>query len=212
MVDKRIEDAIKDILENSKERKFLESIELAINLKHVDLKNPKNRINQEIILPKGRGKDIKIGVFATGELAVKSKDVADIVITPEQIDEFAEDKRNSKKLINDYSFFIAEAPLMPTIGKSLGIILGPRGKMPKPIPPNANPEPIVNNLRNTVRARSKENRTFHVPIGTKNMTVEDILENADLVLKKIISMLERGKANIASAYIKSTMGRSIKIM
>jgi len=212
VVDKKIEDAVKDVLENSKERKFLESIELAINLKHVDLKNPKNRINQEIILPKGRGKDIKIGVFATGELAVKSKAVADIVITPEQIDEFAEDKRNSKKLINDYSFFIAEAPLMPTIGKSLGIILGPRGKMPKPIPPNANPEPIVNNLRNTVRARSKENRTFHVPIGTKNMTVEDITENADLVLKKIISMLERGKANIASAYIKSTMGRSVKIM
>lgn len=212
MVDKKIEEAVKDILENSKERKFLESVELSINLKHVDLKNPKNRINEEIILPNGRGKPIKIGIFATGELAVKSKAVADLVISLEEIGDMADNKQNSKKLVNEYSFFIAEAPLMPTIGKSLGIILGPRGKMPKPVPPNADPEPIVNNLRKTVKARSKERRTFHIPIGTREMNAEDIAENAEIVLKKIINSLERGKANIASAYIKTTMGHSAKIM
>lgn len=212
MVDKNIEEAVKDILENSKKRNFLESVELAINLKNVDMKNPKNRINEEIILPKGRGKPIKIGVFATGELAVKAKKSADVVISPEEIDKLAENKKKSKKFVKKYNFFLAEAPLMPIIGKNLGIILGPRGKMPKPIPPNADPEPIINNLRKTVRARTKESKTFHVPIGTREMKAVDIAENAEAVLKKIITLLERGKANIASVYIKTTMGHAVKIL
>ena len=213
MADKSIVEAVKKAIELAKERnrKFRESVDLAINLKDVDLKNPKNRIEEEIILPHGRGKQVKVGVFATGELAFKSKDVADVVITPEEIDDLAENKRKAKKLANDIDFFIAEAPLMPVIGKKLGVVLGPRGKMPRPVPPNIDPKGIVETLRKTVKVRSKDRPTFHAHVGTVDMDPEQIADNIEAVLKRVESKLERGRMNIKSAYVKTTMGPAVRL-
>ncbi len=212
MADKKLIEGIKKALDTGKERKFLESVEIAINLKDVDLANPKNRINEEVLLPHGRGKDVKIAVFGSGELAVKARKAADLVILSEELDTLVDDKKKAKQMVIDHDFFIAEAPLMPIIGKRLGIYLGTRGKMPKPIPPQADPTPIIKNLRNTVRLRSKERKTFHVPVGTKSMTVEDIADNLEVILKRLESKLERGKLNIHSIYIKTTMGPAVKII
>ena len=77
--------AVQKALESAKKRNFTETVELAINLKDVDLTIPKNRITEDIILPNGRGKAVKICVIGGGELALKAKDVADIVITPEEL-------------------------------------------------------------------------------------------------------------------------------
>jgi large subunit ribosomal protein L1 len=166
LAEKSTIEAVKKALESSKQRKFEESVELAINLRDVDLSVPKNRIEEEVILPKGRGKDIKIAIFASGELAFKSKDQADLIITPEEIEGLAKDKKKLKSLVSRYNFFLAEAPLMPTIGRRLGVVLGPRGKMPKPVSPAVDPKGIIANLRRTVRLRSRDRRTFHSPIGS----------------------------------------------
>lgn len=212
MAEKKTLKVVKEALEASKERKFKESVDLAINLKDIDLSIPKNRVDDEILLPKGRGRAIKVAVFGSGELAIKAKAVADLVITPEELDDLADDKKQAKKMANEHVFFIAEAPLMPTIGKKLGVVLGPRGKMPKPIPPSADPAPLINNLRKTVRIRSKDRRTFHAPVGTKEMSVEDLAENVDVVIKRLIGKLERGRMNISSIYLKTTMGKSVRLM
>ena len=212
MAEKKTIRAVKEVFEASKQRNFKESVDLAVNLKDIDLSIPKNRVDDEILLPKGRGKPATVAVFAGGELAVKAKSAADLVIAPEELDDLADDKKKAKKLANDHTFFVAEAPLMPIIGKKLGVVLGPRGKMPKPIPPSADPVPIINNLRNTVRIRSKDRRTFHTLIGTKDMNIEDIAENVDVVMKRLIGKLDRGKMNIASVYLKTTMGKSVRLM
>ena len=212
MVDAHLVEVVKKALKGSKQREFLESVELAVNLIDVDLSDPKNRIQEDIILPKGRGKPIKVGLFGSSEMAGKAKDVADIVIRPEQLEELAGNKAKAKKTLADYDFFVAEAPLMPTIGKRLGVILGTTGRMPRPIPPGSDPSNIIKNLKNSVRVRTKDKKTFHVPIGTKDMSPEDIAENLDVVLKRIIAKLERGKNSVKSAYLKSTMGPSQKVM
>ena len=84
--------------------------------------------------------------------------------------------------------------------------------MPKPIPPQANHEQLIGRMRNTVRARTKNKITFHVPVGTDAMKKEDLTENVDAVIKKIEQTLERGKQNIDSIYIKTTMGKSVRVM
>ncbi|MEM2839603.1 MAG: 50S ribosomal protein L1, partial [Thermoplasmata archaeon] len=137
MVDQQIVEAARKALKNSQQRNFLESVELAINLGEVDLSDPKNRIQEDVVLPKGRGKPVKVGVFGSSEMAVKVKEVADLVVKPEEIEEIAEDKRKAKKMLAEYDFFVAEAPLMPTIGKRLGVILGTTGRMPRPVPPGS---------------------------------------------------------------------------
>ena len=204
--------AVQKALESAKKRNFVETVELAINLKDVDLTIPKNRIQEDIILPKGRGKDVKVCVIGGGELALKAKDVADLVITPEEIGTIADDKKQAKRIANSTDYFIAEAPLMAVVGKRLGIVLGPRGKMPKPIPPGADPSGMVDSLRKSVTVRTKDRKTFHVPVGTVNMPPEDIADNIDIVLKRVSLKLEKGMANVASAYVKTSMGPAERIL
>lgn len=206
-------ESVKKALEegNNKKRKFTQSVDMVINLKDVDLSKPDNRIDEEIELPE-RGKEAKVGVFAGGEMAARAKSVADIVIKPEEIKELSEDKKKAKEIARNYDFFVAEAPLMPSIGRSLGRIFAPRGKMPKPVPPNADIESIVKKLKRSVRIRSKDKPTFHSYVGREDMPPEKIAENIKTILDRIESKLERGKANIRSVYVKTTMGKSIRVL
>ena len=207
-----IVDLVKQALEGSKERKFKESVDIAINLKGVDLTQPKYRIEEEILLPKGRGKNVKVGLFGGAEIAAKAKGVADIIIVPEQIEDYADDKRKARKLVSAHNYFVAEAPLMPVIGKRLGPVLGPRGKMPKPIPPGSDPSAIIGSLRKTIRVRSKDRKTFHTMVGTKDMSPEDLSDNIRAVVQRVTAKLEQGENNIASVYVKTTMGPAVRLM
>ena len=212
MAEKSTVMAVQKALEGAKKRNFVETVELAINLKDVDLSVPKNRITEDIILPNGRGKAVRICVIGGGELALKAKDVADLVITPEELQTIADDKKQAKKIANSTNYFIAEAPLMAVVGKRLGTVLGPRGKMPKPIPPGADPTGMIESLRKTVSVRTKDRITFHAPVGTVEMPVEQIAENIDALLKRIELKLEKGRMNIESSYIKTTMGPSERLI
>jgi large subunit ribosomal protein L1 len=205
-------ETINKLLEAAKPRKFKESIEVSVNLRDVDLSVPKNRVEEDVVLPKGRGKPVRIAVFASGELALKSRNVADLVIQPQEIEEYASDKRKARALARAYDFFIAEAPLMPVIGKRLGIVLGPRGRMPRPVPPTADPTNLINAMRNTVRVRSRDKRTFHAAIGTRDMPPDDLAENLDALMRRVIAKLERGRFNIQSAYVKTTMGPAVRYL
>ena len=101
MTDKKTTEAVVKILEESKktDRKFKQNIDLVINLKNIDLNIPKNRIDEEIILPNGRGKKAKVALFASGELALKSKKHVDLLIQPEEIEELSSNKKEFKKNI-----------------------------------------------------------------------------------------------------------------
>ncbi|HEY5606645.1 MAG TPA: 50S ribosomal protein L1 [Thermoplasmata archaeon] len=212
MADKHSIETIKKALEAAKPREFKESVEVSVNLRDIDLSVPKNRVDEEVVLPKGRGKAIRICVFASGELALKARGAADLVIQPQEIEEYASDKRKARALAQQFDFFVAEAPLMPVIGKRLGIVLGPRGKMPRPVPPTADPTNLINSMRSTVRVRSRDRRTFHAPIGTRDMQPEDIAENLDALMRRVMGKLERGRFNIQSAYVKTTMGPAVRYL
>ena len=212
MAEKSTVMAVQKALEGAKKRNFVETVELAVNLKDVDLSVPKNRITEDVILPNGRGKAVRVCVIGGGELALKAKDVADLVITPEELQTIADDKKQAKKIANSTNYFIAEAPLMAVVGKRLGTVLGPRGKMPKPIPPGADPTGMIESLRKTVSVRTKDRITFHAPVGTVEMPAEQIAENIDALLKRIELKLEKGRMNIESSYVKTTMGPSERLI
>jgi large subunit ribosomal protein L1 len=212
LVEEGLVEGIEQALKQAKPRNFPESVEVAINLRDIDLSVPSNRIEAEIILPKGRGRAIKIAVFASGEMAVKARDAADAIIAPEDIETLAEDKAKARALAQDHDFFVAEAPLMPAIGRRLGTVLGPRGKMPRPLPPGGDPLPVIQNLKKAVRVRSKDRPTFHAPVGTRDMKPKDLAENLETILKRVEAQLPRGRTNIGSVYVKTTMGPSVKVV
>ncbi len=207
----KIVKAVGEARKASKKRNFTQSCDLAINLRAIDMSKPENRLNEEVVLPKGRGKHVKVAIIAGDELALAAKEHADMVITKEELEELAKDKKKAKKIANDIDFFIAQAELMPLIGRFLGPVLGPRGKMPKPVPPNAPIAAIVERLRRTVRLRTKDKPVIHVAVGSEDMSDEDIAQNVEAVLSHLERKLDKGMGNIKSVYIKTTMGPSVRV-
>ncbi len=211
MPDRSSIEVVTEALEKAGERKFSETVEVSINLKDLDLTVPKNRVEDEIPLPNGRGKTVRVAVFGSPELCQKIRGVADVVIASNELEDFAKDKKSTKRAVKGVDFFLAEAPLMPTIGRRLGVVLGPRGKMPRPVAPGSDPTNLVNALKRSIRVRSKGNRTFHAPVGTRAMPPQQIAQNIDAVLARIVGKLERGRTNIESVYVKTTMGPAVRL-
>lgn len=213
MEQEKILEAVKQALEKSPQRKFSESIDLAINLKNLDMNQPQNRIDEEIILPNGIGKPIKIAVFAKGETADRAKAAsADYVFDPEEIAALGEDKARAKSLAEEVNFFIAEAAYMPAIGKTLGQVLGPRGKMPIPLTPDKDVVQIINKAKNSIKVRSKDKMTFHISIGRRDMDTQKLADNIAAIINRIEHRYERGLYNVRSIYVKSTMGPAVRVV
>ncbi|MDD1758494.1 MAG: 50S ribosomal protein L1 [Methanotrichaceae archaeon] len=208
-----IEEAVKQAIVEAPARKFTESVDLAINLHNIDLSIPGNRIDAEVILPHGLGKPTKIAVFAAGDTALRAKSAgADRVLSSEEITVLGGDKRSARKLADEYKFFIAETRFMPVIGKSLGPILGKRGKMPTPLPPTQDVTPQIVRLRNMVRIRSRDRPTFHLTVGNRTMDTKELAENIETVITKLEQTLKDGKHNLKSIYVKTTMGPAIRVI
>lgn len=204
--------AVEEAKKGAKKRNFAQSMDLVVNLKDMDMKKPENRISDEFVLPHGRGKKTKVALIASGELALKGKEAVDRVITKEELDSLAAGKKSVvKALAEGYDFFLAQVDMMSLVGKHLGPVFGPRGKMPRPIPLNANLKPIVERLAKTVRIRTKEAPYIQMPIGTEDMEPDKLAANANAAIKHIEGKLERGPLNIKSIYVKATMGPRVKV-
>lgn len=209
---KAIFKAISEIKQKSKKRNFKQSVELILNLRDINLKKPENRINELVELPHSPVEDVRITVFATGDLALRARDTGVCrVLERDALITLAKDKKNSKKLINETDFFLAETTLMALVGKSLGTILGPRGKMPTPIPPTAPIETIINRHQRLVRLRVRDQLVTQCRVGTEDMADTLLVDNIQAVFTRFEQRLPKGFKNIRRAYVKTSMGPTSKI-
>jgi len=206
-------EAVKKAKEESKQRNFTQSIDVVITIKDLDVKKPENRIDEEVLLPNGRGKDVKIAFIADGELALQAKNAgANIVISKGELEEMGKDRKGAKKIANQHDFFVAQADMMPLVGRFLGPVLGPRKKMPKPVPATAKPEPIMERLKSTVKVRIKDQPVIQALVGTQDMDDELIAANIESVLAVLDQKLEKGRNQIKSMYVKTTMGPVVRVI
>ncbi|MGD2249967.1 MAG: 50S ribosomal protein L1 [Candidatus Methanofastidiosia archaeon] len=205
---------MKEAIEKAKntKRNFTQSVDLSITLKDLDFKQPESRVRSEVALPHGRGKPVRIGVFAEGDMAQRAKKMGLDVYSQEDIEKLGEDKRKAKKIAEEHEFFFAQADLMPTIGRTLGPVLGRRNKMPTPVAPMAPLEPLVEKFTKTVAIDSKNRPVIHCSIGTEKMSNEDLVENAMAVINTVERQLPRRENNIDTVYLKTTMGNPVKVV
>jgi large subunit ribosomal protein L1 len=210
---KTILDAVKQAKEKSEKRKFTQSVELVLNLKDIDMKSPEGRIQELVELPHSSPeKANRICVIASGELALKAKRAnADFVIERAELEGLAGKKRDLRKIAAGYDFFVAEAPLMPLVGRVLGPVLGPRGKMPVPVPPTADIASLITRYRKTVIARMRNQPILQCRVGAENMKEEELADNIQAVLRAVEGKLKKGMKNVKFAYIKTAMGAPVKI-
>jgi len=201
-------EAFKKALEGKGKRKFTQSVELIVNTRS-DFTKAENRVKVDVHLPKGKGgKELKSAVFAEGPMADAAKKAgADLVITPAQMEEYA-DKVKVNDLAKNY-FLLAQPNLMGQVAKSMGQVLGKKGKLPSPI--TGKIDDMLVRGKNTVRVVSKGKflPTLQAFIGTEKMEAEELAENAEAVFDAIKAKVS--ESNVKSVYVKLTMGKPIRV-
>lgn len=201
---------IKEAKTVDKERKFRQSVEMYVVLKDIDVKKG-FAMNETIQLPKKLSTPTTVCIMAGGDMGLKAKSAnADRVIGSDEINSLAANKREARKFINNYDFFLADTQLMTTVGKVLGQLLGPRGKMPVPVPFNAPIEGFLDRFRSSIRVKVKNSLSLSSKIGDESMDDADLAANAHAILSAIEKKLPNGERNIRRVIIKTSMGKPVK--
>lgn len=193
-------------LRKTEKRNFEQSIDLVVNLKDIDVK--KDNISLITALP------YKVGNKNVCAFLTKKSELVATVTQPE----FAKykDKKDLKRLVKEYDFFIAAAKLMPAVATAFGKVLGPTGKMPSPQlgvlmqEDDAAIKALLARIQTAVKIRVKE-PSVKLSIGKESMSDEAIIANAEAVYRALIAALPIKKDNVKSAMLKLTMGAPLKV-
>ena len=208
--EQKVTELVKTAKENSKKRNFKQALELYMIFKDIDVKKGFS-INEVVQLPKQSQSHAAVCVFASGDMGLKAKNAnADKVVNADELNVLGANKRESRKFINKFDFFLADTKLMPTVGKVLGQLLGPRGKMPTPVPFNAPIESFLERFRSSIRVRVRGSLSLSCKVGDETMEDSDIAANVNAVYNAIEKKLPNGDKNIRSVMIKTTMGKAVK--
>ncbi|MBI3641925.1 MAG: 50S ribosomal protein L1 [Thaumarchaeota archaeon] len=195
---------------SQKQRKFKQSVELIMVFRDIDVKKG-FAINETVQLPKTLSQPASVCVVASGDLGLKAKSAnADRIVDGTEVNKIGTNKRESRKLINGFDFFLSDTSLMATVGKTLGQFMGPRGKMPTPVPFNAPIDSILERFRSSIRVRLRNSLSLACKIGDETMSDEDLTANANAVISLVEKKLPSGDKNIKKIMIKTTMGKLVK--
>jgi large subunit ribosomal protein L1 len=207
-----IVNAVSEAQAKSKKRKFEEAMEVIVNLKGIDLKKGGRQLNVDVTLPHSTGEGVKVAVIGSENFAFKARDSgAARVLEPADIEQLEADKDAAKTLAEEIDFFIAQADMMPLVGRVLGPFLGPRGKMPRPVPPDTDVSKLLSDFSSSVKLRMRKNLVVQVKVGKRSMKPKLIAENIQAVVTSLERNLDRGMSNIDKIFTKTTMGPPIKI-
>ena len=204
---KKIKESIEKLLKEKGKRKFLQSVEMVINFRAIDFSKPENRLNLDVVLPKGRGKkENEVIIIGSDKVVNDAKKLKLKAILVNDLQNYS--PKEVKKLAES-SFFLAEPKAMGLVAKNWGKILGPRGKIPRPLLGDL--KKAVESVKNSVRLQTKGKYlpTLHTLIGEESMDAESLAENAEAVINEIKKKVPEG--NIKSIYFKLTMSKPVKL-
>lgn len=204
--------AVTEAQNKAKKRKFEEAMEVIVNLKGISLKKGGQQINLDVTLPHSIGEGMQVCIIGSGNFAFQARKVgAARILEPDDLSRLETDKDAAKALAEEIQFFIAQAEMMPLIGRILGPVLGPRGKMPRPVPPDADLGKLLSEFSSSVKLRMRKNLVVQAKIGNRSMDPKLVAENIQAVITALEAHLERGMQNIAVVITKTTMGPAVRI-
>ncbi|TNF52806.1 50S ribosomal protein L1 [bacterium] len=197
-----------DMVKQCAYTKYDETVDLALNL-GVDPRKSDQMVRGTVVLPHGRGKKVRVVVFAKGEKAMEASEAGVEHVGAEDLVE----KINGGWL--DFDKAVATPDLMGIVSR-LGKILGPRGMMPNPKSGTVTfdvKKAVKDIAAGKVDYKAEKSGVVHVPIGKVSFDNQKLLENARAVLSSIIKAkpaTSKGKY-LKKLTISSTMGVGIPV-
>merc|ERR1712033_22637 len=192
-------------LSKAKERKFLETIELQVNLKNYDPQKEK-RFSGTVKLrhiPRP-----KFTVCILGDQQHCDEATANDIpyMDVEALKKLNKDKKLVKKLAKKYDAFLASDTIIKQIPRLLGPGLNKAGKFPTMITHGDNMASKVNDIKGTIKFQMKKVLCLAVAIGHVEMSEDELAQNVFLAVNFLVSLLKKNWQNVRSLFVKSTMG------
>ncbi len=191
-----------------KSAKFDETVEICVQL-NVDPRHADQMVRGAVVLPKGTGKTVRVAVFAKNQKAEEAKAAGADVVGD---DDLAEEIKNGRL---DFDIVIATPDTMGIIGK-IGKILGPKGLMPNPKTGTVTMDvtkAVQNAKSGQVNFRVDKKGNIHAGIGKASFTTEDLLENANELIRTLNRLKPAGAKGryIKGGYLSLTQSPSVKL-
>ena len=207
---------VKELRKQAVQKKFVQMVDLVVNLQDLDFKKPDHQLDFYLTLPYATGKKKRIAAFVDVDMFEDAKAACDIVIPLYQFEEFGKDKKRIKKLAKGNDFFIAQSTIMTKIAATFGRVLGPKNKMPNPkagcvVAPKTALKPLYEKLQKTIRILARQKPLLQLTIGREDMKDEEIAENLFAVYDQLVHHLPKERNNVKNVYIKTTMGKPVKV-
>ncbi|MDB5169325.1 MAG: rplA [Candidatus Saccharibacteria bacterium] len=186
--------------------KFDATVELHINL-GVDPRHADQNIRDNLVLPAGTGKTVRIAVLSDDAAAAKAAG-ADLAGEDELF-------KALDKGVMDFDILISTPQLMAKLGK-YARALGPRGLMPNPksgTVTNDIAKAIAEAKAGRVEYRVDSTGILHMGIGKVSFTTAQLLENVSAVLASVKSNKPSSvKGNyIKTVYLTTSMGPVVAV-
>lgn len=188
--------------------KFDASVEMHIRL-NVDPKHADQNIRDNVVLPAGTGKTVRVAVFGDEDDVAKAKAAgADVA----KADEFLQ---QLDKGVIDFDVLIASPKSMAKLGK-YARVLGPKGLMPNPKSGTVATDvakAVKEAKAGKVEYRVDSTGIVHLAVGKTNFTAEQLRQNIDVVIASVKAAKPSSVKGtyVQSMYLSTTMGPSIKL-
>ena len=197
-----------EILKETSNTKFVESVELHANL-NIDPRYADQQLRTTVTLPHGVGKQLRIAVLTNEENFAEAKNAgADIVGNDDLIENITQGNIN-------FDLLITTPNMMPKLAK-LGRVLGPKGLMPSPKSGTVSTTletTLTEFKKGKFEYKADKTGVVHVSFGKSNFANNQLVEN----LQALYSSIEKNRpSGVKGKYFKtlficSTMGTSIKL-
>ena len=205
---KAIDDCLKGAEE--KKREFVETIELQIGLKNYDPQKDK-RFAGNIKLPHIPRPKMRVCVLGDAFHCEKAAAMGLEFKNAEGLKNFNKNKKMIKKFAKKYHAFVASESLIKQIPRLLGPGLNKAGKFPTLVLPSEELSSKVDEVKATIKFQLKKVLCLNVAVGHCGMEPQLILENLKLAINFLVSLLKKNWQNVKVLYIKSTMGKPVRL-
>ncbi|KAJ3268454.1 hypothetical protein HDV01_002733 [Terramyces sp. JEL0728] len=193
-----------------KPRKFTETVELQIGLKNYDPQRDK-RFSGTVRLPNIPRPQMKLCILADAAHIDQAKAIALEFMSVDDLKKLNKNKKLIKKLAKKYDAFLASEALIKQIPRLLGPGLSKAGKFPTPISHNDNLEEKIAEIKSTIKFQLKKVLCLGVAVGHVKMTDDQLVNNTMLAVNFLVSLLKKNWQNVKSLFLKSSMGKPIRL-
>ncbi|CAH9110386.1 unnamed protein product [Cuscuta epithymum] len=207
-----VREAISQIMGDSKEknRKFTETIELQIGLKNYDPQKDK-RFSGSVKLPHVPRPKMKVCMLGDAQHVEEAEKISMEYMDVESLKKLNKNKKLVKKLAKKYHAFLASEAVIKQIPRLLGPGLNKAGKFPTLVTHQESLENKVNEIKATVKFQLKKVLCMGVAVGNVGMEEKQVFQNVQMSVNFLVSLLKKNWQNVRCLYLKTTMGKPVRV-